>query len=535
MNQAAISRRNRRREPPRHLRSENAPAPKGKIVGLLLLNVIFPGAPRFLRGGNGGLRWFFLLIPALFWAVGAYLGASLLLDRASSISLLTHPGRSLALLLGLIFLSLWYLVTFLDFFGLIKFKRLSGSSKVLTVLLLVPLLVLTSGGTGYAAYLLNLSRNALSDIFSGSLNGGDGKPVTPFLKPVDGRYNFLVMGGDAGEDRTGRRPDSIMAISVDAATGATATISVPRNFQGAPFPATSPLKKVLPNGYNCGDECIIGNLYSTVTEQYASLYPKAADPGAKAMMETVGEILGLTMQAYVIVDMENFSTLIDLLDGVKINAGGWVPISGQATDNNGGHLPPEGWIAPGPQKLNGFQALWYARSREWTTDYARSMRQQCVVQALVKQMDPIKVLTKFGELAKAGTQIMESDITTEQLSTFVDLALKSQNQETKRLTLGPPDFAPEFPTYPNLKQIRNRVGQLLGKLPPATSSSTSGEPVSPTDPATPPGSIAPPTSPSSTPTQTQPITEQYLQQLARMGASGTLVELLSNNGNCTPG
>lgn len=533
MKEAVTSRRTRRRETPRHLTSAEAPARPSKIVGLLLLNMVLPGAPRFLRGRKNWLRWFFLLVPAVFWAIGAYLGMSLLMDRASGISWVTHPGRSLGLLIGLILLSVWYLVTFLDIFGLVRFGKLSSGSKALTVVLLVPLLILSSGGTGYAAYVLNLSRNALSDIFTGS---GNGNPVAPFLKPVDGRYNFLVMGGDAGEDRTGRRPDSIMAISVDAATGATTTISVPRNFQGAPFPASSPMSKVLPNGFNCGDECIIGNLYSVVSEQYASLYPGVPDPGAKAMMETVGEILGLTMQAYVIVDMDNFSTLIDLLGGVKINAGGWVPISGQATDNVGGHLPPEGWIAPGRQTLNGYQALWYARSREWTTDYARSLRQQCVVQALVKQMDPLKVLTKFGELAKAGTQIMESDITTEQLSTFLELALKSQSQETKRLTLGPPDFSAEFPTYPDFGQIRSRVGQLLGKPLPTTSATPEGTPTDgAVDPSTPPPSTATPSSPSSTPSQTPPLTEQYLQQLARMGATNTLVELLSNNGNCTPG
>lgn len=529
-----MSRRSRRREPPRHLRSASAPARPGNVVGLLLLNVVFPGAPRFLRGGAGWSRWIFLLIPALFWAAAAYLGISILTDRSSGISLITHPGRSLALIIGLLALALWYLVTFLDIFGLIKYPRLRTSSKALTAVLLVPLLVLTSGGAGYGAYLLNVSRNALSDIFTST--GDPGKPVTPFLNPVDGRYNFLVMGGDAGEDRVGRRPDSIMAISVDAVNGATTTISIPRNFQGAPFPASSPLKKIYPNGYNCGDECILGNLYSTVSEQYGSLYPGVPDPGAKAMMETASEILGIAMQAYVIVDMNNFSKLIDLVGGVKVNAGGWVPISGQATDNNGGHLPPEGWIAPGLQTLNGYQALWYARSREWTTDYARSLRQQCVVQSLVKQMDPLKVLTKFAELAQAGTQIMESDITTEQLSTFLDLALKSQNQAAKRLTLGPPDFDTQFPTYPDFGMIRSKVNELLGKSQPATPTqappAATGTPIPPGQtPSTP----MPPASPSSTPTQTQQLTQQYLQQLAKNGATQTLVELLANNGNCMPG
>ncbi|ABY24396.1 transcriptional regulator, LytR family [Renibacterium salmoninarum ATCC 33209] len=534
-----MSRQSRRRESPRHLVPLEGPTRPGPTFGLLLLNAVFPGAPRFIRGGNTWLRWLFLVIPAIFWAAAAYVGVSVLVDKTSAISRITHPGRSMAVLVGLASLSLWYVITYLDIFGLVRFPRLRSALKVGTVVVLVPLLLFTAGGTGYAAYLVNLSRNALADIFSGPVAGGaDDKPVTPFLNPIDGRYNFLVMGGDAGEDRVGRRPDSIMAISVDATTGAAATISLPRNFQGAPFPASSPLKKVFPTGFSCGDECIIGNLYSKVSENYASLYPGAADPSAKAMMETVGEILGLTMQAFVIVDMDNFSQLVDLFGGVKINAGGWVPISGEAIGINGLHLPPEGWIAPGAQTLDGYHALWYARSREWTTDYARSSRQQCVVQALVKQMDPLKVLTKFGELAKAGTQIMESDITTEQLGTFVGLALKSQGQEVKKLTLGPPDFGIEFSTYPDFAQIKSRVSALLGKTPPADSTPASGAPTqqasggASSTPAVPPTSQAPGGSNSSS---TPPVTEQYLQQLARNGNSDSLVSLLANNGNCTPG
>lgn len=550
---------------PRHPRSIKAVPSNASVFRLLLLNAILPGAVHYLRGPRRA-GWIFLGAAGLIWAAGTYVAISALSNRVWMFNLVTHPVASMTLIVALLVVSAWYLFTFLDLLRLLRFPRLKTGMKVATIAVLVPLLVLTSGSTAYAAYLLNVSRNALVDILPEQQ--GTGKTFTkPLLTPIDGRYNILMMGGDAGSDRIGRRPDSIMAISVDATTGATLTVSIPRNLQNAPFPDSSPMKAALTNGdgvdgtegaFNCGDECIIGNLYSKVNEKYASLYSNVGDPGAQAMMESVSAILGLTMQAYVIADMDNFSQLIDLMGGVKINAGNWVPISGEALDNvGGGHLPPKDWIAPGSQTLSGYQALWYARSREWTTDYARNQRQQCIVQAMIQQMNPLTLFTKFTDIVKAGTKIIESDVTTAQIGSFIDLALKSQSQPVKKLILGPPDLVSnvpgqtDFPTYPDFKLSQQKVAQLLGKTTPSTTKPSTGAATAPsssgTAPASTPSTNKPSTTPNSTPSTTPskssgpPLTKEYLQGLAvaayngDLNAKNTLIELMNNNGSCTPG
>ena len=321
------------------------------------------------------------------------------------------------------------------------------------VLALVLAMILSSGSLGYAAYLLNVSRNAIGSIFSGS---------GPTLEPSEGRYNFLMMGGDAGADRTGRRPDSLSVISVDAKTGSTAIISVPRNLQNAQFSADSPMRQVYPDGYNCGDECLINAINTEVTNQHQDLYPGVADPGAQATLEAVSGTLGIKVQAYVLVDMDGFSKLIDAMGGIRIKAGGWVPISGPMVDEaNGIHGMPDGWIPAGDQTLDGFHALWYGRSREFVDDYARIQRQQCVQQAMLKQLDPATLLAKFEDIAKAGTKVVESNISSGQLGSFVDLAMKAKGQDVSRLTIGPPDFDAAFSTSPDFDVIHARVAKLL--------------------------------------------------------------------------
>jgi LCP family protein required for cell wall assembly len=408
-------------------------------------------------------------------------------------------------------------------------------------------MVLGSGSLGYAAYLLNVGRNAIGSIFSAG----------PAIKPVDGRYNFLMLGGDAGDDRTGRRTDSLSVLSVDAKTGQTAIISVPRNLQNAQFTEDSPMRAIYPDGYNCGDECLINAINTEVTNEHADLYPGVADPGAQATLEAVSGTLGITVQAYVLVDMEGFSKLIDAMGGIRIKAGGWVPMSGDTIDEaNGIHGMPLGWIPAGEQTLDGYHALWYGRSREFVDDYARIQRQQCVQQAMLKQLDPATLLAKFEDIANAGTKVVDSNISASQLGSFVDLAIKAKGQDIKRLTIGPPDFDASFSTVPDFDEIHERVHQLLASasetqsagspddglvVPAAAAGHLQAAPaLSPSSPLLAGGTRTQQSSPPSdfTPVTTtpdgEPITEVMLNELKRQGNEQAIRELVATNGQCAP-
>jgi LCP family protein required for cell wall assembly len=298
-----------------------------------------------------------------------------------------------------------------------------------------------------------------------------------------------------------------------------------------------------------------------VTNEHKDLYPGVADPGAQATLEAVSGTLGIKVQAYVVVDMDGFSKLIDAMGGIRIKAGGWVPLSGPTTDEaNGIHGMPLGWIPAGEQHLDGYHALWYGRSREFVDDYARIQRQQCVQQAMLKQLDPATLLSKFEDIANAGTKVVESNISSSQLGSFVDLAMKAKGQDVSRLTIGPPDFDASFSTTPDFNVIHDRVRQLLagGAAPTAGAAedtmigpgqdqqaaaqrgtSGSGLLAAGPVPARPLTQQAP-TPPSSdfTPVTTtpdgQPITEEMLNQLKREGNEQAIRDLVATNGQCAP-
>jgi len=531
-------------DPVRYPVSASSPVRTKRAFVLVLLTLLVPGSAQLVAGdrklGRTALR-----ITLCVWAILLLAVVLLLLDRSMVISIVTNPVTSLVLVVLLAALALGWALLFLNTLRLIRPVLLAPKARPAVGIALVVALVLGSGSMGYAAYLLNVGRNAIGNIFSSG----------PAIKPVDGRYNFLMMGGDAGDDRTGRRPDSLSVLSVDAETGQTAIISVPRNFQNAQFSEGSPMRALYPDGYNCGDECLINAINTEVTNEHANLYPGVADPGAQATMEAVSGTLGMQIQSYVLVDMQGFSTLINAMGGIRIKAGGWVPMSGYFDETTKTHGMPLGWIPAGDQTLNGDQALWYGRSREYVDDYSRIQRQQCVQQAMLKQLDPTTLLSKFEDIASAGTKVVESNVSSAQLGSFLDLAIKARGKDVKRLTIGPPDFDPSFSTNPDFDQIHERVDQLLAQAS-AKGAQSAGIPDDGTAvpaagaghvqaagsiPATLPtgGNAAQQPSPSDfTPVTTtpdgEPITEEMLTQLKLEGNEEAIRQLVATNGQCRP-
>ena len=503
---------------------------------LILMTLLVPGSAQTVAG-NRRIGRIALRITLTVWALTLAVVLLLVASRSTLITLLTTPVASLLLVIGLAALAVGWAGLFINTLRLIRPVMLAPRIRAAVVVSLVFAMILSSGSLGYAAYLLNVGRTAIGSIFS---NG-------PAMEPSEGRYNFLMMGGDAGADRTGRRPDSLSVISVDAKTGKTAIISVPRNLQNAQFSEGSPMRQLYPDGYDCGDECLINAINTEVTNEHKDLYPGVADPGAQATLEAVSGSLGIKVQAYVLVDMDGFAKLVDAMGGIRIKAGGWVPISGETIDEaNGIHGMPLGWIPAGDTTLDGYHALWYGRSREFVDDYARIARQQCVQQAMLKQLDPGTLLSKFEDIVKAGTKVVDSNISAGQLGSFVDLAMKAKGQETSRLTIGPPDFDATFSTVPNFDQIHEKVGKLLA--PQASGSAEDGI----LQPGTAPGPLsaagtarfaqpgtqpAPPTSdftPVTTTPDGEPITEEMLNQFKRQGDEQSIRELVATNGQCAP-
>jgi anionic cell wall polymer biosynthesis LytR-Cps2A-Psr (LCP) family protein len=165
-----------------------------------------------------------------------------------------------------------------------------------------------------------------------------------------------------------------------------------------------------------------------------------------------------------------------------------IPIGGGTNQLTGGKYPITGWIYPGRQTLDGYHALWYARSREGSDDYDRMARQRCVIAAVREQAEPVKLAKAFPRLAASAERNVETDIRASELDAFVELA-----QRVQKGTLRSLPFTNEVinPANPDYEAIQELVQQAIDPPPPATASpspSGSAEPTTPTPTETETGS-----------------------------------------------
>ena len=423
---------------------------------LVVVGLLIPGSAQVLAGSRR-LGRFGLATTLLLWAaivVGVVVG---LLNRSLLVSLVTNTVPLVILIAVVLFYAVVWVVLQLDTLRLVRFVKVTPSARGFIAGLAVVALVVTVSGAGFAAVNGASALGLLNTVFSGG----------QVADPINGRYNILLLGGDAGPDRTGLRPDSISVVSVDAATGSVTMFGIPRNMQRIPFVAGSPMLGPYPHGYDCGVDCLVSYLY-TYGEAHPDLYPEAkahgSSPGVEAMRDAVEGITGLTMQYYVLIDMQGFASLIDALGGIDINVTERLPIEGQ-TDANGQPINVSGWIEKGQQHMNGYIALWYARSRHGTSDYDRMSRQREVQTALLKQMDPANVLLKFQGIAAAGSQIVSTDIPQSMLAHFVDLAAKAKALPVTSIDFVPPDYDM---IHPDFAKLRAQVAAAVAPTPTPT-------------------------------------------------------------------
>jgi LCP family protein required for cell wall assembly len=248
---------------------------------------------------------------------------------------------------------------------------------------------------------------------------------------------------------------------------------LPRNLEDVPFIDSSPLKKLYPNGYSCPThECLLNAVY-TLAWNNKALYPGVKDPGLQAVKEAVEATTGLDINYYAMVDLNGFKDLIDALGGVHMDINIAVPVGGDTSS-------AKSWIQPGANRtLTGAEALWFTRERKESTDYARMQRQKCVMSAMLHQMDPLTVATKFGQIAAATGQVLVTDVPSSEVATLADLATKARTLDIANVSFAPPLIAPGAPNFDLIRQtVAERVAasEALDKVAASSRARTSPSP-----------------------------------------------------------
>jgi polyisoprenyl-teichoic acid--peptidoglycan teichoic acid transferase len=209
----------------------------------------------------------------------------------------------------------------------------------------------------------------------------DDEVVQVLDRANNGTLVFLLVGSDSREgldDLTnfgragGARSDVVMLVRVDA-SGSAQMLSIPRD-----------LRVEIP-----------GHGTNKINAAYAF-------GGPSLLVETIKSNLNIGINHYVEVDFVGFQALIDEIGGIEI------PFPNAARDAKSGLN-----VAAGTQRLDGSQALAYARSRSYqeqqggswvsveANDIGRTQRQQEVMRAMMSRLKSPSSLAEAGDIASS--------------------------------------------------------------------------------------------------------------------------------------
>ncbi len=417
-----------------------------RAIALMVMTLVLPGSAQLVAGsrevGRIAMRTWFVLVVGAIVAI-----ATALLWHPFAFWLVSDTTVLAAMRFGLILLALGWAFLFVDAWRIGQPLTLSFQHRRAVVGVNGLLCFSVAGALLFGSHLVAVQRDLITTMF------GSGDAVGA----SDGRYNVALLGGDAGAGRWGLRPDSITIASIDAETGETVLISLPRNMTNFPFAEGSVMDKQFPDGFDAD----MLNGVSTWAGDRTELFRKSDNPGIDATLMAIEGITDLEINYWAMVNLEGFKDLVDAFGGVTLEVRDAIPVG----------LPHESYfhyIEPGTRKLDGVETLWFARARYGSDDYSRMARQKCVMAAMLNQISPQVALRNFQKIASASSAMVSTSIPGSEVGRFLELALKAKDQKIATLSLVPPLVNTGDPDIDEIHDlVKLTIDRAEGDAPPA--------------------------------------------------------------------
>lgn len=219
---------------------------------------------------------------------------------------------------------------------------------------------------------------------------GQGAPASEAAPTLSQEtLNILLLGTDARRGDETTRTDAIVLVRIEREGGRVSMLSIPRD---------------LWVDYPTGGEGRINAAYALGEKRYGP------GGGAALTMATVGRLVDVEVDNFVLINFQGFETLIDQLGGITVDAPEAIYDPAYPTEDYG---TIEVRFRKGPQRLDGERALVYARTRHADSDFGRNQRQQLVLMAIfdrIRERGLLQQLTSLDEYTGAMRDYVQTDL-----------------------------------------------------------------------------------------------------------------------------
>ncbi len=177
------------------------------------------------------------------------------------------------------------------------------------------------------------------------------------------------------------------------------------------------------------------------------------DDGVRLARLTIEKDYGITIDRYAWVGLDGFAKVIDTLGGLDIDVTHPVVDDIYPDDTgknaNNPYAYKRLYLAPGPQHLNGQEALEYVRSRhaDLVGDIGRTQRQQQVLQALKQKLNVGSILANLSQLFNDLKGSVYTDLSEQEMVGFAGFGHNLPTNAIEHITLGPGQGSQDYGDY----------------------------------------------------------------------------------------
>jgi LCP family protein required for cell wall assembly len=243
----------------------------------------------------------------------------------------------------------------------------------------------------------------------------------------DQRINILLLGyGGPGHDGP-YLTDSVMLVSIRPGNHEAIMISLPRDLwvKIPALPNNRYMTGKLNSAYAIGMD---HRNYPNVRSDW-----KTDTGGGDLAAATVSQVTGQPIDYWVGVDFKAFRDVVNAIGGIKVD----VPTTlddpyfpaGESTGMMHIRIPA------GPQQLDGERALEYARSRETTSDFDRSRRQQLIILAVRQRTFSLNAVPHLLSLLGALQDNVRTNLRPAEMQQLASLAGRIRDQDVRRVAI----------------------------------------------------------------------------------------------------